>query len=102
MRDREIDLQQPGIADLARIVGDLHRFGMSGAAGADRPVLRRRPLAAGIAGDGVADALDMLEDALDTPEAAAGDDGDLRAGTLRGWLVECGRGDDAPFLCGGG
>ena len=59
-------------------------FGMAGGAGAHGLVLRRRLVAAGIAGDGAGDALDVLEDALHAPEAAAGEHGDLgRRSALR-------------------
>ena len=40
-------------------------------------VMRRVSGASGVTGDGAGDALDMLEHALDAPEAAAGEDSDL-------------------------
>ncbi len=63
-------------ADLGRIVDDPHRLGVAGQAGADDLVMRRRRRPAGIARGDALDAGNMLEDAFEAPEAAAGEDGD--------------------------
>ena len=53
VRDREEDLQQLAVADLLRVVFDLHGFGVPGGAGRDHGVVGRHLAAAGITGDGV-------------------------------------------------
>ena len=94
---REEDLQQPAVADLSRIVGHLHRFGMTGPAGAHHFVVGGLLLAAGITGDGVGHALHVLEHALHAPEAAAGED-DGGGGRLAWREVNRGQGQGAsPF-----
>ena len=62
---------------------------MAGRARADLLVARLLHGAAGIAGDGALDAVDVLVDGLDAPEAAAGDDRGLEAAPGR--LVDCRR-----------
>ena len=62
--------------------------------------MRRRLLAAGIAGYGVGDAVDVLEHALHAPEAAAGEDGGLGRRSPR--FVERRRRNRARFLGGRG
>jgi hypothetical protein len=59
------------VADLPGIEGDGDRFRVSGRARAHRFIFRRSLVATGIAGDGAGDAIDVLENALDTPEASA-------------------------------
>src|SRR6185312_17193684 len=86
MRHREIDLQDAAIGDAMRIEGDLHGFGMAGLLAAHRLVVRIVLLAAGIARDRFDHAVDMLEDALDAPEAPTGNNRDL-GGCLAGRLV---------------
>ena len=75
--NREIDLQHLAIADAARIKGNPDRLRVSGRVSSDHLVMRRVSSASGVTGDGAGDALDMLEHALDAPEAAAGEDSDL-------------------------
>ena len=74
MGNREKDLQQLAVGNLRRIVGDLHRFGVTGGAAADHLVMCGGLAAAGESGDDVRDALQALKDRLNTPEAAAGKD----------------------------
>src|SRR5689334_9053313 len=71
VRHGEVNLQKLGVADPRRVVGDLHRFGVAGAFGADRVVVGIAAAAAGIAGDDVGHALYMLEHAFHAPEAAS-------------------------------
>lgn len=71
VRDRKENLQQLAIADLGRIVGDLHCLGMPGAARTDLLVMRSRRLAAGVTGDNIADPRHMLEHPLHAPKTAA-------------------------------
>jgi hypothetical protein len=73
MGDRKIDLQNPAIADAVRVEGDLDRFRVSGGVAANHFVMRGIGCTTGIARDGTGDAFDMLKDALDAPEAAAGE-----------------------------
>ena len=79
VRHREEDLQQLAVGHLFRIELHLDGFGMARRAGADGFVLRRFCVAAGITGDGALDTLHVLEDALDTPETTAGENGGLGA-----------------------
>ena len=96
MSHGEIDLQDAAVTDLAGIEGDLHRFSMVRRAAAHPLVVRRLLVAAAVARDGVADALDMLKHALHAPEAAAGEHGDLRA--RRRGRVDGGGGYRARFF----
>src|SRR3954469_20222735 len=57
VRDREINPQQRGVADLCGVVDDANRLGMAGALGRDLRIAGGRPGAAGIA---VGDRLDAL------------------------------------------
>jgi len=50
--------------------------------------MRGLSLATGVAGDGTGDAPEVLEDALDAPEASAGEDRDLGRCLLSGRRVE--------------
>jgi hypothetical protein len=77
VRDREVDLQDTTIGDAVRVEDDPHGFGVSGRPAADHRVMRRVAGAAGIPGNRGGDPLDMLEHALDTPEAAARQDRDF-------------------------
>jgi hypothetical protein len=81
-----------------RIEGDADRFGMTGGAGFDHLVMGRALFAAGIARDRAGDALDVLEHALDAPEAAAGQNRRFQV-AARG-LVGDGGGDDMGRLGG--
>ncbi len=63
----KIHLQQLAVADLARIVADLHRLRVTGIAVADLIVMRRAGLAAGIARHGLGHAAHVLENAC-TPQ----------------------------------
>ena len=73
MRDGEIDLQDAPVGDLARVVGDLNRFGVAGLAAGGHLVMRGRLLPAGIAGNGAghavedddADADDAIDEVID-------------------------------------
>src|SRR4029078_2478410 len=75
MSDGEIDLEELGVADLRRIVGDPDRLGMASAFRAHRIITGILRRAAGISGDDVGYAAHMLEDAFHAPEAAAREDG---------------------------
>src|SRR5262245_26624189 len=70
--------QDLAVGNLCRIEGDLDRFGVPGCASAYLFICGSRLVAAGIAGPDLLDTLNMLEDTLDGPEAAARQDGDLR------------------------
>ncbi len=98
----EEDLQDLSVADLLGVVGDLDGFGVAGVAGADGVVIGGVRLAAAVAGQHALDATYVFEDALDAPEATAGEHGGLRRGG-RG-KVRGGRGDHvlAFGACGGG
>ncbi|MNG24979.1 hypothetical protein D3C84_1097680 [compost metagenome] len=73
MRHRKVDLQQGAVADLARIEGHLDGLRMTSITVADMLVLRRIGCTAGITGDRILHAFDMLEHPLDAPEAASGE-----------------------------
>lgn len=73
----EEDHQNLAVGDLGRIEDDADTFGMPGAAGTDRFVVRGIGGAAGVTGGGGKHAASMLEDGLHAPEAAAGENGDL-------------------------
>src|SRR6185295_7160816 len=55
MRNREEDLQDGAVGDLLGIVGDLHRLGVAGAAGADALVVGILLVAAGVDRHGLGD-----------------------------------------------
>jgi hypothetical protein len=95
--DREVHLQQRRVADLLRVVGDLHRFGMAGHAGADQLVASRFLRAAGVAGHRLDHAFDALEDALHAPEAAAGEHRRLHAAGAAGLVDRSRRDPDRGF-----
>src|ERR1700677_1569704 len=97
MRDREIDLEYAPVGDLARIVGDLHRFGVARIALRSHFVTRGRLVAAGVAGDSVGHAGDMLEDAPPAPETSARDHRDFGRLAAR-LLVDGGRRHDARLF----
>ena len=71
VRDGEVNLQDLAIRDLARVEGDLYRFGVAGRSGADDLVLCRALIAAGVARDGAGHTCDVLKHSLHTPETAA-------------------------------
>src|SRR5262249_4306641 len=73
--------EQLVIAHLGRIVHDLHRFGVAGAAVRDLFVGGVDGVPAGIAGGGADHAVDLVEIGLHAPEAAAGEGGN--GGSLR-------------------
>src|SRR5437868_15503768 len=77
MGNREIDLQQLGIADLGRVEGDLNRFGVARSLRADGVVAGIGSRSAGIAGDDVGHSFHMLKDGFHAPETAAGKYGGL-------------------------
>jgi hypothetical protein len=97
--DREEDLQQRPVAHLLRVVRDLHRFGVAGEAAADHLVHRGLLGTAGIARDRLRHALHALEDALDAPEAAAGEHRGLHPGR-GGRRIDRGRRDLHRRLAG--
>jgi hypothetical protein len=72
--DREKNFQELAQSDLRRIVDDLYGFGVPGFAAADLFVVGIFHGAAGVAGGGAGDAFYVLEDGLNAPEAAAGND----------------------------
>src|SRR5436309_3119107 len=67
------DVEQLRVADLARVVDDLDRFGVSGAARRHLLVGGVPGVAAGVADGGREDALQLLEGGLHAPEAPAGE-----------------------------
>ena len=75
--DGEEHFEQLAVSDLGRVVGYLDGFGVAGSASANHFIVSGVPGAAGESGDGRLNALDMLEDTLDAPEAAAGKNGGL-------------------------
>src|SRR5262249_58950301 len=94
VRDGEVDLQDPTIADALRIKTDADGFGVAGRAGTDRLVLRGSLLAAGVAGHSARHAIDVLEHALHAPETAACQHGGLARRTGRRRFVCYWRGHD--------
>ena len=72
--DGEQDAQQGAVGDDGRIEGDLDGFGVAGPVFTDGAVIGRAGFATGVANDGVDHTFDALEDRLDAPEAAAGED----------------------------
>src|ERR1700722_3068708 len=70
--DGEKDAEQLAVGDLRWIVDDFHGFGVAGIAAADGFVLGGVLRASGIAGGGAGDTFYVLEDGLDAPEAASG------------------------------
>ena len=83
--------QQGAIGDLAGIEFDLHRFRMAGRAGADQFIARVFDGSAGIAGENLPYAFDMLENALHAPKAAAGEHRGFLAAWRRGRGIDRGR-----------
>eukprot|EP01025_Chloroclados_australasicus_P065450 TRINITY_DN8919_c0_g1_i4.p3 TRINITY_DN8919_c0_g1~~TRINITY_DN8919_c0_g1_i4.p3 ORF type:complete len:359 (+),score=80.99 TRINITY_DN8919_c0_g1_i4:28-1077(+) len=75
----EVDLEQGFVGDDLRVVHDADRLGVAGRAGGDLLVGDGldvgADVATGVAARDVVDALELLEDALDAPEAAAGEVG---------------------------
>ena len=84
VRDREIDLQDLAVGHLMRVEGHLHAFGVAGAARAHGFIVGVLCVAAGIAGHREGDALDVLVDGLDAPEASAGKNRRFRSRAFRG------------------
>ena len=78
VRDVEEDLQHLSVGDFAGIVGDLYGFGVAGSSGAHDVIVSGRGIAAGVPGDHLFHAFDLLEDGLDAPEATASQHGRLR------------------------
>jgi hypothetical protein len=98
MGDRKIDLQDTAIADMAGIKGDLDHFRVPRRIAAHHLIMRRVGGAAGVTGDGAGDVFDMLEHALDTPEAAAGEDRDIgRCPRVRRLVEHEGRGRECAL-----
>ena len=89
MGDRKLDLQNAAVADAVRVKSDADRLRVSSGAAADRLVMRCVGGPSGIAGDGAGDALNMLKDALDAPEATAGEDRHLGGCLCVRRFVEC-------------
>ena len=83
---------------MAGIKGDLDHFRVPRRIAAHHLIMRRVGGAAGVTGDGDGDAFDMLEHALDTPEAAAGEDRDIGRCPRVRRLVEHGGRDRACAL----
>ena len=98
MCDRKKDLQDATIADVPGIEDNLNRFRVSGHAGANHLVMRRVRGAASVTGDGAKDALDMLVNTLDAPEAPASEGRDLRFRKGIRWFVEHRRRDRTRVL----
>ena len=98
MGDREIDLQDTAVADAAWIERYPDCFRVPGLVGANHLVMRGLCAAPGITRDGTDDALDVLEDPLDAPEASAGQDRDLGCRLRACRFVKDGRRDRAHAL----
>ena len=77
VRDGKEDLQNLPVADHARVVGDPHGFRVACVAAGRQVVVRGRRRAAVIARNRADNAVDMLEHALDAPEASSRDHGDF-------------------------
>ena len=71
---------------------------MPGRVSSNHLVMRCIGAAAGITRDGAGDTLDMLEHALDSPEAATGENRDLRRRLRARRFVNHGRGNRARAL----
>ncbi len=73
--DREEDLKDVFEGDAGGIEGELDDLGVARGAGADGLVGGMGIVAAGVAGDDVRDASELIEDAFEAPEAAASEGG---------------------------
>lgn len=72
--NRKEDVQQVGEGDDGGVKGDFDDLGVPGEAGADLLVGGVGFMPAGVAGDDIADAADLVEDSFEAPEASAGQD----------------------------
>ena len=76
-------MQELTEADRARVERDLDCLGMTSRARPHQVVVGGLGFPSGVAGDGADDAVDVLEDALHTPEAPSRQDCDLGLGAGR-------------------
>src|SRR5207247_138839 len=100
---REEHTEQVAIGELVRVERHLHHLGVPRRAGANRLVARIGYVPAGIPRDDFRDAAQLLEDRLETPEAAATQSGQLcahlfiLAGLSSGWSPpDCARRERNP------
>jgi len=92
MGDGEENHQQPAVGDFGSVVSDADGFGVAGDAHADTFVGTGFDEAAGVTGSDGLDALQVFEDSLDAPEAAAGENGGLPALGRSQRQIGCGGG----------
>ncbi|MNI55897.1 hypothetical protein D3C73_1108750 [compost metagenome] len=88
---REEHLHQLSIADLARVVVHLHRFGVAGAATADALIAGIGGTTPDVTGHRVAHPFDVLEHALHAPETPTGEDHAGVAGVIAERRIAAGR-----------
>ena len=74
----EEDVQDIGVGDLRGVEGDAHDFRVTSAAGTHLLVGGIDVGTAGVTGDDIGDAGDLVEDGFEAPEASAGEDGDFK------------------------
>src|SRR5205085_5934067 len=77
--DREEHLEESPVAELVRVVPDLHGLGMAGPAGAHRLVVRRLGGPTGVTRLHRGNTVELQVHGLDAPEAAARENGALFA-----------------------
>ena len=73
----EEDAEEGSVGDFGGVEGDLEGFGVAGVFAADGPVVGGFGCSAGVANYCRINTFDALEDGLDAPETAAGEDSDL-------------------------
>ena len=76
--DGEEDVQEDSVGDMSGVKGDAHDLGVTGVPGADLLVGGINVGTAGITGDDISYACDLVEDGFEAPEATAGEDCDLK------------------------
>src|ERR1044072_5266207 len=100
VRDCKEDFEQLAVSDLRRIVGNVHRLGMSGLAGTYFPVVRVGGWTADVTRLDARHAFDMFEDCFNAPETTAGQHGSLLAFRFRERRVNGGIGNGTGFVRG--
>ena len=91
VRDRKENHQKLAVGDFRWIECDVNGFGVAGDAHTDGFIGRRLDETAGAAGRDRFDALQMFEDGLHSPEAAAREDGRVMGLGGSQWRVDGGR-----------
>jgi len=81
--DREKHFEKLSVGNVRRVERNLYEFGVPGVSRADDFAFSRGRRTAGVPGSGTLDAFDMLENSLDSPEAAVCDNRSLFPGPWR-------------------